>query len=128
MVKTSELRVGNLLQRITHNGQHVSYEKVERIEGNYYGELPSSNCHSIKLNAEWLKKLGAKPMSPISKDYWLPITNLKSELHFETFSNTDEIVTTLKGQFSDLILDRIRSVHELQNLYYSLTKSELSVS
>jgi hypothetical protein len=67
-------------------------------------------------------------MSPISKDYWLPITNLKSELHFETFSNTDEIVTTLKGQFSDLILDRIRSVHDLQNLYYSLTKSELSVS
>ena len=52
-------------------------------------------------------------------------SNLKAELHFEVFNNTSEIVTTIKSQFSDLILDRIKYVHELQNLYFSLTKSEL---
>jgi hypothetical protein len=124
---TESLRIGNLVERKTNNGEHICFEKVERIEGVIYGKLQSSQCYPIKLNPDWLKKIGAKPISPMSKGFWISVTNLKAELHFEIYQNTDEIVTSIKSSFSDLILDRIRYVHDLQNLYFQLTKSELVV-
>lgn len=58
---------------------------------------------------------------------WLPITNLKSELHFELGGEQwkNEVVTSIKGNYCNLILDKINYVHELQNLVYCLTGLEL---
>lgn len=124
-MNTKELRIGNLVERITHDNQHVNFEKVEKLEGAIYGELPSSHCVPIKLNSDWLIKLGAKPTTPISKTFWISISNLKAEIHFEIHGN--EIVSTIKSQFSDLILDPIKYVHQLQNLYYVLAGGELII-
>lgn len=69
-------------------------------------------------------KFGGKPLE---NGFWISVYNLKAELHFEVFNNTSEIVTTIKSQFSDLILDRIKYVHQLQNLYFALTNIELQI-
>ena len=74
----------------------------------------------IPLTKEWLMKFGAKNMIDV---YWISLYNLKAELHFEVYEK--EIVTTIKSDFSNLILDQIKCVHELQNIYYQLTKEEL---
>lgn len=66
---TRELRIGNLVERITHRKEHVCFEIVESIEGKYYGELPSSTCYPISLTEEWLLKFGFKIIHESNKHY-----------------------------------------------------------
>lgn len=119
-MKASGLRIGNIVDnnspcKITGNDifEMDEFEKRTGMEDNMYSPIP--------LTEEWLMKLGAKKHADV---VYFPIPNLKSELHFEVYGN--EAVATLKGQFCELILDRIRYVHKLQNLYYALTGLELN--
>lgn len=87
------------------------------------------SCSGIPLTESVLIAVGAKKHNFTT--IWMPVTNLKSELHFEVFENTPEIVTTLISAMSDpakLIFDRIRYLHELQNLYRSLTGTDLTIN
>lgn len=121
-LKAKDLRIGNYVIFNTNDKPFqitpAGLLELSQIEGkpNPYFYDP------VLLNVDWLMRFGGKPLE---NGYWISVTNLKAELHFEVFNNTSEIVTTIKSQFSDLILDRIKYVHELQNLYFSLTKSEL---
>jgi len=119
-MKANELRIGNYYNQFG-NIHQANASIILELEN-----APSSQlwCKPIPLTEEWLLKFGARPME---NGFWIPVTNLKAELHFEVFDNTDEIVTTLKSQFSDLILDRIRYVHPLQNLIFALTGKELTI-
>lgn len=124
-LKAKDLRIGNYVVFNTNDKPFkITAEgllEVSQMEGK-----PHPYCYEpILLNVDWLMRFGGKPLE---NGYWISVTNLKAELHFEVFNNTDEIVTTIKSQFSNLILDRIKYVHELQNLYFSLTKSELGGS
>jgi hypothetical protein len=139
-MKANELRIGNkfecmgMVQTVfelcdnTDRGRikKAGYEYIIRCEenGNQYKPI---EIKPILLTKDWLLKLGAKK-NQLPNGYWISVTNLKAELHFEIFDNTDEIVTTLISQSCELILDRIKYVHEYQNLYYTLTKCELSLS
>ena len=124
-LKAKDLRIGNYVIFNTNDKPFqitpAGLLELSQIEGkpNPYFYEP------ILLNVDWLMRFGGKPLE---NGYWISVSNLKAELHFEVFNYTDEIVTTLKSQFSTLILDRIKYVHELQNLYFSLTKSELGGS
>lgn len=84
--------------------------------GEYYKDIKP-----IQLNPEQLKYLGVRHngLTP----YWLPLPKMKAELHFEIYGS--EIVATLKSQFSDLILEPLRYVHELQNLFFAFMNEEL---
>lgn len=84
-----------------------------------------TDCDSIigiPLTKNRLLQMGCKPMQ---NGVYTSVTNLKAELHFEIHPNTDEIVTILKSDFSKVIFDRIKFIHEVQNLYYALTGEEL---
>jgi len=84
--------------------------------GEYYKDIKG-----VYLNASELKNLGVRHngLTP----YWLPLPKMKAELHFEIYGS--EIVATLKSQFSDLILEPLRYVHDLQNLFFALMNEEL---
>jgi len=135
-MKAEELRIGNLVQlpALVDEGSKMT-EKICKDFGytvvpvnssiirdaEHYGEDWAGK--PIPLTEEWLIDLGAKGrISPL----WISLTNLKSELHFECHES-GEIVTMLKGDFADLILDRLKYVHELQNLYFALTGTELTI-
>ena len=128
-MKKEDLRIGNLCY---YKVEDSLDERKEWNEGNVIDALDlvaisqceiaktKSNYEPIPLTAEWLKKFGAKNTIDV---YWISISNLKAEFHFEVYEK--EIVTTIKSDFCNLILDQIKYVHELQNLYYALTKDEL---
>jgi hypothetical protein len=126
-MEAKDFRIGNMVAKRLKSGNgrtitdKLGCQDIVRI----FENTGSFIYEPILLNIDWLMKFGGKPLE---NGYWISVNNLKAELHFEVFNNTDEIVTTIKSQFSDLILDRIKYVHELQNLYFSLTKSELGES
>lgn len=76
----------------------------------------------IELTEEWLKKCGFKKNGNY---YWISLANLKAELHVEIFG--EYLVFIIKSDFCDLILDPIKPVHQLQNLYFALTNKELTI-
>ena len=140
MIKTNELRIGNFV--MVENKLLPNYKNqpivVTSIQQRSDKDFPNSkhviSCEvdkyngisqfdefvvPIELNVEWLQKFSKS----MDVGYWISVTNLKSELHFEIYRN--EIVTILKGQFCNLILDNIKYVHQLQNLYFALTGCEL---
>jgi len=130
-ISLQDLRVGNWVI-VDKNG--VKFEerllsingysnKFNTIEDPHYDYIYT--IQPIELDTKWLLKLGCRQMFKSSKEYFIGLPNIKCELHFQTYLNTKEIVTTLKGDFTELILDRVRYVHELQNIYYTLTKDNL---
>lgn len=120
-VQANELRIGNFI-KYEHLGNPVKIGAVDivHISDN------NSNVSPIPLTEEWLVKLGAKK-NQLPNCYYISVTNLKAELHFETFSNTDEILTRIISHYSDLIFDIIKYVHQLQNLFFALTGEELTI-
>ena len=127
----NELRINNLIN-FSETGDifrvvEISPKGFRVINKNEDTWIEEWQFEGVLLTKEWLLKLGAKK-NQLPNGYWISVTNLKAEFHFETFDNTDEIVTTLISQSCELILDRVKYVHEYQNLYYALTKCELSLS
>lgn len=128
-INANELRIGNyVFEKITNifcEVTSINHEGNLRLFCN--GGSVGANVDEvapIPLTEEILLKFGGKPLE---NGFWISVYNLKAELHFEVFNNTSEIVTTIKSQFSDLILDRIKYVHQLQNLYFALTNIELQI-
>ena len=112
----SEFRIGNFF---TQKGSII----IEKIHSTTFVEIDSGYLaiEPIPLTDKILRVLGAKFTG---KNYFISIPNLKAELHFEIFEK--EIVTTLKSDFCELILDNLKYAHRLQNLHFSLANRELS--
>jgi hypothetical protein len=147
-MNSTEIKIGNLFQKLSHKSPRIPEQQIWKVVGIglfhvdmiHENENPAevesfkifnySDLHPIRFSpasASRFKRIYF-PVTKYDADvckFWLSVTNLKCELHFEAFRGRDEIVTTLKGQFCDLILDRISYLHELQNLYKILTKEEL---
>ena len=76
----------------------------------------------IRLTTEWLMELGFKKQS---NTYIISLYNLKAELHFEDYGKN--IVLWLKSNNSNLRLDTVQYVHQLQNLFFTLSNKELEL-
>ena len=131
VILPNELRIGNLVEcfgtrEVIAIKKHKIKVRHESKLGNFIIEwcpITSLSLEPILLTKKTLLDFKEVKHGEV---IYLPITNLKSELHFEIYG--EEIVTTIKGEFADLFLDRIKYVHKLQNLYFSLTARELTVA
>jgi hypothetical protein len=133
MIPTNELRIRNLVQL---NEEILTVETIFEYTNDFHTRnkngkslYNSIQVQPIPLTQEWLEKFGARYYIGTVDSYYLPLTNLKCELHFEVYvkNNGQDIVTTIKGQFCELILDPIKAVHQLQNLYFTLAGDELTL-
>jgi hypothetical protein len=113
-MEANELRIGNYVY-------DTILKKQIEIKATYFSQ--AKDFEPIPLTEEWLMKFNE--MKKFGGSIYLPIMNLKAELHFEIYGN--EIVSTIKSDFANLILDRIKHVHQLQNLYFALTNEELTI-
>ena len=124
-MKASELRIGNLVE-YTNGGifkvigiHGFGLDVEDEIEITY---MELENFEPIPLTEEWLLKFNE--VRKFGGTIYLPLMNLKAEIHFEIYGN--HIVSTVKSDFAELILDPIKHVHQLQNLYFVLTNEELT--
>lgn len=120
MLKAQELRIGNLVQSYA---DIISVEYVDKLllkgvfhrDVIYNTSLQVKHCKPIPLNEEWLLKLG------FQKDrngYFLGVLSFSE-------TNSNELMICI----NDLPIQTIcKYVHQLQNLYFSLTGVELELS
>lgn len=127
MINASELRIGNWIK----DEETGKYYQVEQLRLRVGSELWV--VYSIEKNTVYSKQVQPIPLTPeilekcrfknIGDVYWISISNLKCELQFEIYAT--DYVNVLRGNFCDLILDKIKHLHQLQNLYFCLTGEEL---
>jgi hypothetical protein len=118
MIQANELRIGNYYMYAGNNG--IVYAKVNTIQYNEFGLLSDCDgvnfgiCAPIPLTEEWLLKFGFLKHKGDNKVFWL---------------NDFEFENDLKWIFwRGNVLENIKHVHQLQNLYFALTNKELNIT
>ena len=127
----SDLRVGNWVQDTQH---FLGYFQLQGIKSEYGGFIetpdqwiPFNEVAGIKLTYEWLKQFGADMnsdptfvLNTIDKELFL--VESKDGLFYPAIWATAEFSCFENSQIH---LNAISCVHELQNIYYTLTGQEL---
>ena len=119
-MKASELRIGNYLLKSLKSGNgrkindKIGVQDIVRI----YENTGSFNYEPILITEEWLLKLGFEKQY----DYW----DCKN-VYFELAENNDgKFIHSINcHEYSDG--EEIEFIHELQNLFFALTKVDLEL-
>ena len=126
MINAKELRIGNLIE------YRISDRFDKRKEWWEVSEIDADDIHwlskvmpededfkAIPLTEEWLEKLGFKQNK---FDKVFEVENCQIEIYF--FDNDIKCTVCVDS----VINKNIKHVHQLQNLYFALTGSELTVA
>lgn len=140
-MEPTELRIGNLLMFRDKKIVEVSnlgntFETIELVNGLRYGSDDIEDCNPIPITGQLLIDFGFKKLNHLGMfvyvlyiDEWL---NFEIDLKHSTFhlvsgqENNDFNVDI--GSYTVYRLIEIEFIHQIQNLYYSLTTKELSLS
>ena len=126
MIAANELRIGNLVFEPECEPHYFPVEEIRKYIGYelwvYYrhGSIKTKSPEPIPLTEEWLVRFGFdKSERRTDWDYKLPISgiNLYSRFNKEWYFELDGIYLGSKPKY----------VHQLQNLYCSLTGEELTL-
>lgn len=126
VLKASDLRIGNKLLFL---GDVVTFKNITEIREDgifwiktFEPKIESKNFHfkPIPLTEEWLLKFGLKK------------TEYKSQIIYDSGLQNSTYIIIDENNSSYFMwgayLTSIKYVHELQNLYFALTGSELTVA
>jgi hypothetical protein len=115
MIQAKDLRVGNIITSLEHDRIFVvSYHEIRYAAINQYNPYIG-----IALTAKILEQCGFEHKS--SNEH------VKGNLVFRRQQN-DLILNGFENDYNGVILNRPEFLHQLQNLYYSLTDEELPIS
>ena len=128
-MKATELRIGNIV-RLKIAGDGVFPDEIRPIKASEFYALSEHPdwANPINLTEEWLLKFKFRKLK-LNDSYWFEkshknirfITNDINAVKGEAYS------TKLKHVFVDMEAEiRVRYVHQLQNLFFSLTGKELT--
>ena len=124
-MKATDLRIGNYYQYAGNGG--IVYTQVQAIKYNQFGLLSDFDgtnfeiCKPIPLTEEWLLKFGFKAHTYEDEvfGYFLNDFGYINEYQFRIRNFID---------FEGIIIPKaIKTVHQLQNLYFALTGEELTL-
>ena len=115
-MKANELRIGNWV----FNGRNaqVTPKQIEWFSEGVYDLLP------IELTEEWLLKFGF--VWELDKSYSLTI-NENNGLFIWVDLNTLHPIAELIDSGDRVVVNHIKYIHQLQNLYFALTGEELKL-
>ena len=132
-MEAKELRIGNLVNINRAHGRGEKQIKVKEINLNYLSqlEMKCTYIEPIPITEEWLLNFGFNK----NPDNWFQINYFtdcqisaeKMGLFINLISNRCCVLDTdCEDASCVMTAKRIYYVHELQNLYYTLTKTELN--
>lgn len=136
-INEKELRLGNLILGIYYTeddeGEEIEHDDICEVlainNGDHFADYSIyvdsksdteifSSFHPIPLTEEWLVKLGFERI----ENNWKCLN-----LQFATISWERLAGLTLSFEKESIYLPHIKSVHQLQNLYFALTGQELTI-
>lgn len=130
MIQAKELRVGNLVYAFQEvaSVNCISNEGLSLIsDENQYVFEPFEYVYPIALTEEWLLRFGFE-YSGEHREYYHPSTPLLNLYNRTGLENGFKIIA---GRYhAGIVLqisEEIKSVHELQNIWHSLTRTELEI-
>lgn len=140
-MKPQELRIGNYVKYNQHvlKIKAINSHKVKGWQDGYITSVDQEGksktaiwaLSPIKITKEWLLDFGFEKIvfdseeTGYGENYVLNL-NSKTKIVFEddmSFGIENSLIDT---HWLELEFDKFEGVHELQNLYYALTKKELS--
>jgi hypothetical protein len=132
-MKTNELRLGNLIYMKNQNPFNINWEglpvtALHIMEGEW-GMNPE-NYKPIPITAEWLERLGFKHKY-LGNNSIYQLDESKFYIDIDTDFNGRPLIQ-LDFFFGGIDsypqdIDHIEYIHQLQNLYFSLTGQELTI-
>lgn len=117
-----ELRIGNLVYKMELNVCVCKYEfTILPIDCCMLFDLSNNNkvtIEPIELNEELFIRLGFSKINHINGYSFYSLSNSKeNKCHIDIYNN--------KTEFQGNLIKHCKYVHELQNLYFALTREEL---
>ena len=121
MLDAKDLRIGNLIKWISTN----TVEVVQEINscGKYHliNNVQITDAESIELTEEWLLIFGFE-RHELDNWFYLKIINDWTRLNININGSVCELSISNHGAVIN-----VAYVHQLQNLYYALTQTELTL-
>jgi hypothetical protein len=123
-----ELRIGNFLT-VSNNVLAISEIKKDCFRCQQYINeweflLNDDDIHPIPITEEWLKRFGLKIDTAMDRGSIFGFAVVFTCHYFKDSKSPIWIEQYSEGEFS---LPHIKYVHQLQNLYFSLTNEELEL-
>ena len=115
-MKPEDLRIGNLVQRLDGTFRKIDAHDLVSMQKNN-----TLKPQSIPITEEWLKKFGFEKANDLDEFYYLQIINDWTAIYYNTKHKICELSVSRHGS-----VIKIKSVHQLQNLYFALTEKELT--
>ena len=117
-LKQEDVRIGNIISR---KGKPTRVQLYILDEIRHF----STDCQPIEISEEWLKKAGFEKWENCNEDEDLAYFNGKVEIEQYHFTNESKWFL-VKFLFWQTEVE-IKYLHQLQNLYHSLTNEELNI-
>jgi len=127
-MKATDLRRYNYLD---YYGQSVVVLEILRNDYIVFGYFLDSTLSHFTGSATEKRKLtekhSPKPI-PLNEEWLLKFGFVRDKLEVRTFYKGDfEIYLPIFLQYKDLVLNKCKHVHQLQNIYHALTGKELTI-
>ena len=116
----NELRLGNYVIGISNTPEVIELISKDEVDTDLHDCLKITLADPIPLTEEWLLKLGFVRNSNTGISY-----TLDSYPQIDFYSDSIEIITHCEDGENPIIIEHIKHVHQLQNLYFALTGKEL---
>jgi hypothetical protein len=127
-MKANEVRIGNLVEYIDDidHSQNREWQlnKINDMDITILvNQAPHHNYRGIQLTEDWLFKFGFE----LEKTPYCKVYSLYREVYFQYFIPKIKNYHYNGLRFQDFGNEKIKSVHQLQNLFFALTGCELEV-
>lgn len=127
-MEAHELRIGNYYMFADNDG--ICYRAVKQIKINEFGFMSDYDgvnfgiCKPIPLTEEWLMRFGFLAKN-IHSNFILNEIEIASSVR--VIATNERRSFYLDGEIPESMKIKIETVHQLQNLYFSLTQKELTL-
>ena len=130
-MKAEELRINNLVSRtnkLTKENSIIELTASCILDIHANGEMSSFIYEPILLTEEWLLKFGFEQSLIDKKLYkYMNFIFFKLEYEYTNSIDFDYISANLRGTNAGSFMCRLYFAHQLQNLYYALTQTALTL-
>lgn len=128
-MNTRELMMGNLLQI---EGNPVEVIKIFEIHLEVHSDIfqfwdvEIEEVEPIPLTEEWLVRMGFTYTNSKFADYPRLLSIQISNTEYLQFEDDEFFIASLSGHQVVTLWNQPKYVHQIQNLYFALTKEELT--